>query len=234
MTNIQQRAFNVLNLDTYKFENKPDKVSYLNITPPDTQTYILRMLIKRPFNEIRLPSELSWTREFIDTCIKFQEQSNIKQPFIYLTVRSGFIESITDDEWHVDGFSTTITHLPEQNYIWSNNNPTQYIVKGISFPSNFDPLKHNIHKFIQNRITDNDAIQICDSNTIYAIDPYIIHKRPTIKDPIKRCFLRLSFIPIELEDVNNTVNPLIKTNYTRDGVKAFRDNLIDFDKHNKL
>jgi len=38
----------------------------------------------------------------------------------------------------------------------------------------------------------------------------------------------VSFTPIEIDDLNNTENHLLPTNYKRDGVK-FRNTLKDFD-----
>jgi hypothetical protein len=40
--------------------------------------------------------------------------------------------------------------------------------------------------------------------------------------------VRLSYTPIEIADSNNTPNPLLPTNYTRDGVKDFRDTLVRY------
>lgn len=59
-------------------------------------------------------------------------------------------------------------------------------------------------------------------------DPYIIHKRPTVPEGKVRTFVRVSHVPIEIPDVNNTQNPLMPKNYDRDGVKEFRDSLVDY------
>lgn len=157
----------------------------------------------------------------------------VKHPFCYLTIRKGPVTSVTDDEWHVDGFSQTVTHLPEQNYIWVDDTPTEYL-NGfpIKIPNDFNPNRHNIHKFFQKEINEYNGalpIQYIEPKTLYCMDPYIIHRRPTISNnSLDRTFVRLSFTPIEIEDVNNTPNPLIPTNYTRDGVKVMRDKLKNY------
>jgi len=142
-------------------------------------------------------------------------------------VRSGLVESVSDDEWHTDGFSVNITHLPEQNYCWSNVYPTEFVKKSIEFPKDFSPFEHNIHEYIQDFLSLNPtAITIPDCNSVYCFDPYVIHRRPQIPQGIKRAFIRVSFTPIEIVDDNNTENPLLSVlKYGRDAVKSFRNGL---------
>lgn len=226
---IKDRAFNALNLNQYSNPNKCDLVSKLKLEQPLEDFYILRILIKKMFDSYKIPENLMWCKPLIDKAEEYQNKIGISHPFVYLTIRKGLVKSTTDDEWHVDGFSQTITHLPEQNYIWTDIQPTEYIEKGFVFPKDFHPLKHNIHNFFQNRILEDDKILTMKEETLYCLDPYIIHRRPNIRKDIKRCFIRLSFTPIEINDVNNTYNPLLKTNYTRDGVKVMRNKLISYD-----
>jgi len=62
------------------------------------------------------------------------------------------------------------------------------------------------------------------------MDPYVVHRRPPISNGVVRTFVRISFTPIEIPDVNNTPNPLIPTqHYITDGVKSFREHLLDYD-----
>jgi len=227
-TLLKDRAFNALNLFQYNHINLPDTVAKIKLSVPVERQYVLRMLIKRMFSQLLIPQELEWVRPIVESSMKYQEGQGITQPFIYLTVRSGIVTTATDDEWHVDGFSKTITHLPEQNYIWCNHVATEYVVKKFDFPSDFNPLNHNIHKFFQNRIQDKDILSL-QENTLYGMDPYIVHRRSPLVQGVNRCFIRVSFTPIEIEDINNTVNPLLPTNYQRDGVKEMRNKLISYD-----
>ena len=67
---------------------------------------------------------------------------------------------------------------------------------------------------------------------VYGFDPYVVHRRPDGTNGMNRCFIRLSYTPIEIEDVNNTYNPLLHTDYKRDGIKEMRNKLVDYDEHN--
>ena len=226
---LKYRAFKALNLKQYSKINTVKDCGHLELNIPVERQYILRMLIKKMFSEYQLPKELEWVKPLIMVADKNQQENGIRQPFIYLTIRNGIVDTKTDDEWHVDGFSQTITHLPEQNYIWSNKYPTEYVEKSFCFPSDFDGLKHNIHKFFQHRITKDDILKM-KPKTVYGFDPYIVHRRPCGTSGMNRCFVRLSYTPIEIEDVNNTLNPLIPTNYKRDGIKEMRSMLVDYDE----
>jgi hypothetical protein len=120
--------------------------------------------------------------------------------------------------------------LPEQNYLWSNTHPTEYVVKRNVFPNDFNPFEHNIHTFFQARINEKDEILKFGAKKLYCFDPYVIHRKPTGIENVMRTMVRISFTQIEIADVNNTINPLIKTEYTRDGIKAFRQHLKNYDK----
>lgn len=225
---IQKRAFRALNLKQYCYQNKFDSLGALELTPPASRQYVLRMLIRQPLGEIQIPAELKWCIPLITKAEQHQHEIGVHQPFCYLTVRHGLVESQTDDEWHVDGFSMRITHLPEQNYIWADTHPTEVLDGAWAFPDGWDHEKYNIHWFFQDR-SRAFKIKRLKSKNVYCFDPYIVHRRPAGTQGIQRTFIRVSFCPIEIRDDNNTPNPLIPyPKYNRDGIKEFRDKLIRY------
>lgn len=175
---------------------------------PDDQ-YVLRMCIMSPeSNGIRLPPELQWLASTIDCCVAEQRWLGLHHPYIYVTVRSGIVRSTTDDEWHVDGFSMRVRHAPEQNYVWTDCYPTEHLDQQFVIPADFDPHRHNIHSFFQDN-ADTSKIKQWPSEHLHQIDPYIVHRRPSIPEVTQRTFFRISFVPIEIEDDTNTPNPLL-------------------------
>ena len=189
-TNLRDRAFTALNLKQYSKLNKVDDLGPLKLDVPKVRQYVLRILIKRTFGEFQLPRELKWVKPLLKATEAHQNRIGVKQPFVYLTIRNGHVESVTDDEWHVDGFSQQITHLPEQNYSWTNKIPTEYVEKTLDFPDDFNAFKHNIHDFFKHRITEDDVLTMKAGN-VYGFDPYIIHRRPNIREGTKRCIIRV-------------------------------------------
>ena len=223
MASIVERAKQPLSLEY--FGSEPVKVLNYSLDLPKEDVYILRMCISRQldFNRFYLPKEYRFLRGFINECLTWQKYViGINHPFMYLTIRKGPIKSVTDDEWHVDGFSMRYNHLPEQNYIWCDSYPTEWTSAKPDLKY-FDPLKDNIHK----RFKKNPMRKTINKNTIYCLDPYVIHRRPSIEGyNIDRTFIRLSFVPIEIKDINNTPNPALPELKGYDGVKDFRNKLI--------
>lgn len=225
MKSFINRSLKALNLRQFNKINKPLLIGSLELNTPEHRQYILRCLIKRPFEELALPNELEWVKPVVELALNNQKKMGIFQPFCYLTIRNGIVDTVTDDEWHVDGFSTAITHLPEQNYLWTSHTPTEYVIKKVDFPEDFDPMVHNVHNYIQDTMTVNDKVRQLKPKSVYCFDPYFIHRRPTLTQGLFRTFIRVSFTPIEINDVNNTYNPMLPTNYRRDAVREFRNKL---------
>lgn len=230
MNFIRQRGQRMLNLQQFNNENHPINIGGWH--PPveslPNQQYILRMLIKKLHGDFHIPSELDWARDFINHCFCYQNNTiGIIHPYCYVTVRSGLVTSTTDDEWHLDGFSTKISHLPEQNYLWTNSYPTEFIAKAITFPEDFSGSKHNINLFIQDTLALHPTyVHPATANCIYCFDPYVIHRRPSVPMNIHRTFIRVSFIPIEIIDDTCTRNPLLPTPvYGRNAVTDYRNKL---------
>jgi len=224
---IQSRATRPIELSAFgRVGAVPELVRDLVLLPPSREQHILRMLIRRPYDGLRIPHELQWVLPLLGAAESRQAEI-ARHPFLYLTVRSGVVASTGDDEWHVDGFSMQYDHLPEQNYTWTDSVGTEYYDGSCEIPDDFDPLRHNLHRYIQTQI--NPAM-ICRTTPFhaYVMDPYVIHRRPPETAGERRCFARLSYTPIEIADRNNTPNPLLPTNYTRDGVKHFRDTLVRY------
>ena len=218
---IGDRAKEALNLDQYSRVNSPERIGGLDLETPDDRQYILRMFIKEPFGDFEIPPELSWLVPVIKEAVEHQDSIGVRQPFCHVTVRHGEVTSEKDNEWHVDGFSMNVTHLPEQNYIWVNTHPTEYVERAFNIPDDFDPSRHNIHLLFQDMMGDED-VKTLDEETLYCLDPYVVHRRPQVPTGIERTFVRISFCPMEIKDVNNTQNPLMPR---RNGVEEFREEL---------
>lgn len=174
--------------------------------PPDTDGLVI-------------PKELEWLEEVIRLLDHYQQIHNLNNPFVYVTVRHGLVTSETDDIWHVDGFSMKTKHVPEQNYLWVDSNPTEYLTQKFDIPDSFDPMKHHLHWYFDDRACQEN-IRECEKGIVYLFDPYFIHRRPKEVVGKMRTFWRVSFTPIEIEDGMCTQNPLLPAkNYVNDDVR---------------
>lgn len=191
------------------FGSEPVALDRVALTPPDEPQFVLRMPIQVPEKKgLYIPPDLQWLESFIKECQYVQDTARIHHAFVYITVRHGPMCTITDDLWHVDGFSMRIPHSPEQDYIWSDCHPTEALMQPQRLPKNFHPLRHNIHHHFQDTADQSDIVTL-ESGRCYLMDPQVIHRRPQIPKGLWRTFVRVSFVPIPIRDNTNTHNPLL-------------------------
>ncbi len=172
------RAKRSLNLNDYGQISQPIKIKECLPQLSSDRQYVLRMMVRNPeSNGFKIPEALNWLSDTILELDSIQKQNNLLNPFVYVTVRHGLVESKTDDVWHVDGFSMRIKHLLEQNYIWSDRDATEYADQAFPLPETFDPMKHHLHWYFEDHVEKKNIKQL-QEKTIYAIDPYLVHRRP--------------------------------------------------------
>jgi hypothetical protein len=204
-----------------QFGLEPEDVGFFPCGLPPGEQHILRMMLKRAKGEIRIPVELEWVAPILREAWQLQRENGFdpSDDFIYVTVRHGVVKSVTDDLWHVDGFSMRAPHRPEQNYIWANRDGTEWLDQPMFLPDDFDPMRNNVHQYFQDVAADENVRHMrCEH--LYRIDPYVIHRRPRITQGTLRSFFRISFVPIEIEDDTCTQNPLLPSGpYNRPDIR---------------
>jgi hypothetical protein len=229
---IIDRAKRLVSVAEFENNVEPIELSKIEVKCPYGTQYILRMCISEDGETLHIPDELQWMKSLLIEALTHQQNVvNVDKKYCYITVRHGYVKSVTDDEWHVDGFSTKVSHVPEQNYIWSNRIPTEYTNVSVKFPDDFYPKVHNVNYFLQDNISEE--VRVCKENVLYCLDPYVLHRRPVESTNKVRTFVRISFVPIMIDDMNNTQNPLLPQSYTGDGV-SFRNTLKKYETVEKI
>lgn len=227
-----KRANKNLNLREFSKFCSPVFIGNEHYDVPEKRQYILRMMVRSPESgTFRIPRELDWLAPTIFKLNRIQQNSGLNNRFVYVTVRHGLVESKTDDIWHVDGFSMKVVHKPEQNYIWTNHSPTEYSRQAFQIPEDFDPMKHHLHWYFNERVKQETVARI-SRGSIWLFDPYFIHRRPKPAFGIPRTFWRVSFVPIEIEDGRCTPNPLMPVKqYAGDDI---RHRLVRYEENNAV
>lgn len=206
-TEFVRRAKRLVSLHEFLSASSPIPIEVPICKPVLDRQYILRMMVRSDKFVLTIPDELKWMAPAIDSLISLQESNGLTNRFIYVTVRHGIVTSTTDDVWHADGFSMRTPHVPEQNYIYTDNHPTEWLPHAWNIPALFDPFKHNIHTYFQEH--ESLAASVTgEPGVVHLIDPYCVHRRPAIADGTMRTMWRVSFIPIEIEDDTCQRNPL--------------------------
>lgn len=226
MRNFQK----IKEIEDYKQLDSPEIVGTdLSVTPDVESQMILRMLVRPKYGDWKIPQELEWLRGHI-LYLSFYDGriTGIKDSWCYITIRHGEVQSVTDDEWHFDGSSFRTDIIPERNYIWVNNHPTEYREGKLDIPQDFNPIEYNLFTFASKQLEKED-IKTCNPYTWYLLSPFCLHRRPPINTKVKRTFVRICFTDIEGRDINNTENPLLPTPFFgRNPVSSFRNKLKNY------
>jgi hypothetical protein len=216
-----ERANRNLNLSDYKRVSSPIEIAHRRYAIPHERQYVLRMMVRSPeSNGFQIPPELEWIKGTILELDAIQRDNGLQNQFVYVTIRHGEVTTKTDDIWHVDGFSMRVPHFPEQNYLWTDHTPTEYAEQEFDLPESFDPIKHHLHWYFDERVRPENIRQ-CKEEMIYLFDPYFVHRRPNSASGTTRTFWRISFIPIEIEDGRCQQNPLMLSKlYSGDDIRT--------------
>jgi hypothetical protein len=216
-------------LKDYKILDAPHSLDNWNCTGIPEDLRILRMLVKTKYSdEFFIPEELSWLRQEIYRHWEIDKKlCKIENSWCYITVRSGFADD-TADAFHFDGGSMRVDLIPERNYVWVNKFGIEYKLGSVNFPETFDPTKFNMFTFAENEVK-NSPVCSTETHKWYLLSPFCLHRRNPLSDGARRVFIRISFVDIEVRDVNCTQNPLFPTEaYGRDPVLTYRDKLTDY------
>jgi len=204
------RAFKTVNLQEFGTVSTPDLAFTYDLNCPHKRQYVLRMCIREPHKEFTIPDELLWVKDLVLQANQVQLSAGIKHAYCYITIRHGEHTAVTEDIWHTDGYSEVLTHIPEQNYIVTSNDCTEFVTLPIIFPRDFNTSKHDVVEYIDKVVTASDTtIQQALPNEVRVFDPYVIHRRPPGAFGKERTFVRVTFVPIEICDDACTPNPLL-------------------------
>lgn len=216
-------------LSDYQLLDDPETVALPNPPIPETDLYVLRVLVRPKYGEFRIPKTLEFLQETIYALAQYdRERTGINDSWCYITIRHGEVVSETDDEFHFDGSSFRTDLIPERNYIWADHTPTEYKSGTLDFPADFDPNKHNLFTFAEHQLKEN-PIQRCKAAVWYLLSPFCLHRRQQMLTGTRRTFYRICFSDIEGRDINNTHNPLLPTPfYGRNPVQSFRNKLTNY------
>lgn len=181
---------------------------------------------------VRIPSHDNWPDEsgptqwclpqpleFADEAIRAamndapRAATHLNDPYVYLSARCGYAtpgNPLNRPGWHCDDFGGI-----DLNYIWTDAYPTRYLER-------LDPLYNGWFE-----VPEGDAesmyamtryayaaevgstygkVREIELNTLYRLDPYVIHDTPIIDKPGLRRFFKISLSTHRYDLVGNSRN----------------------------
>lgn len=179
---------------------------------PRAHWNILRMPIKRPCSDYRIPMALSSLEPIVRLVADAEAKisADHDRAHCHITLERQFVlsgETQRMPGFHVDGFQRLkhghYTEV-EHSYIVSDVYPTEFSIRGydLSWVENWR------HMF---RVMDAEvpisSVVVAEPNKIYRMTCYQVHRTPRLPRNTWRSFLRVTYAMRELEDPRNTVNP---------------------------
>lgn len=230
-----QDSKTIFSQSKYKYPYLPLYLGQYNIENIENlNVNVLRLLIRMNHEneKVYLPKELLILKDFILENMNYHRlyYSKNKNAFIYLTVRCCDESTLyykNSQTWHVDGFqgSKVKKHIVEQNFIWSNKAPTEFLLQPM-FCDGLNPSRHDINDFFEKNALEQNIYRGKELG-LYVMNPYNIHRVNKSSFEGKRVFIRLNFSPVEIVDITNTINP----NFKRENIpmRDVRDFLNSYD-----
>src|ERR1700722_3223576 len=186
--------FKPFNLNQYLYPRPPIDMGYTVIGNCDVN--VLRMQLKVPNSEYRIPNQLKHLLEMIRRVAEYEKfiNANHDDCYCHITYDKSYVNA---DEYHrfpcfhpdgLQGFGRdekTNNTKPiektnvEHSYIIVSEPPTEFCLQPF-FVKHLDESKHNF--FLEFDRQANDAnIYGSLPNHLYLIDPYMVHRSPRIE-----------------------------------------------------
>lgn len=184
----------------------PTDLGRVDISPKEFK-YYQYCPVKIPGGIISIPFGLVEFEEIVYKSIEFfkSNYSSYDDQYIYLTAKTMWVSSCNPGNrpgWHSDGFMTD-----DVNFIWSNNNPTQFLKSKKLFPLIQDHEKSM--EQMHSMVATSKVVTYPNKNLLFLDDSVIHQVNPDFKEGV-RSFVKVSFSRNLYNLEGNSINPEIK------------------------
>ena len=223
------------NIARYRFCAPPIEIgaSRLDYTVlPAVLTNVLRLPIKFPGTEYRLPVEIAPFADLIERVARYESGFNARhrECFVHVTIDDSEVlpgEYHRYPGFHGDGvqgakFSQREYTPIEHSYVFVSEPPTEFCLQPF-FVEHLNDARHNLFHEFERQIREANIVGTLPWH-VYLIDPYMIHRTPPILVGCRRIFFRITFCYTELQHPKNTQNP----HFPESGVYAARWDVRNF------
>lgn len=173
----------------------------------DEFMHYLYLPVKLPgaASAIALPDNLRFVEPALDLAIAYTPRGILARSHIYVTARRGFAtpdNPLNRPGWHCDGFGTD-----DINFVWWDRFSTRFAIQ--MFDGISDDHIASMAQFEQQ--VDPQRVQTLPDETLYRLDPYVVHTTPDDVPPggAMRSFLKISVSPHRHNLKGNSHNHLL-------------------------
>lgn len=206
--------FETFDIEQYLYPRPPIDMGLIEDSEYACDLNVLRMPLKFPKTEYKIPEELKSLFPFISRVAEYEAFINPKHDdcFCHITYDKS---NVTAGEFHrfpgfhgdgVQGTKLTPKITVEHSYILVTSPPTEFCLQPF-FLKHLDEAKHNFFLELDKQARECNVYGSLPGH-LYLIDPYMIHRTPKITSTVERVFVRITYAFTELQHPKNTVNPM--------------------------
>ncbi len=206
--------FQPFDLEQYLYPRPPIDMGLVEDEDYLCDVNVLRMPLKFPDTEYRIPQELHSLYPLITRVAEYESFINPSHNgcFCHITYDKS---NVSAGEFHrfpglhgdgIQGTKITPKVIVEHSYIITSAPPTEFCLQPF-FLKHLDESKHNFFLELDKQMKECNMFGSLPGH-LYLIDPYMVHRTPKIVVPTTRRFVRITFAFTELQHPKNTVNPM--------------------------
>lgn len=173
--------------------------------------FVQYMPVALPYDDFMyIPQNLKWTEDIIYEASSNAEDRELVESFsnyIYLTVKHLWVDDSNPGNrkgWHIDGYMSD-----DQNYIWCDRNPTEYIPSLDSYEFSKD---HEKSMEEMDRIAKLGTVHEIPLKTVVNMERTVHRVKEDIL-PGMRTFVKVTFSKHKYNLEGNARNPLLDLNW---------------------
>lgn len=158
--------------------------------------------------------------QMVTNCLQhtYKKGFPVRNRYVYLTydnkpVKKG--EYQRADGWHFDGMQgdeVPVKHNACYQYIACNIAPFEYALQNFKVEEGISGSIHNLFNYFGNQVKDSEICSI-NTNKIYLMTPYLLHRVTKAPCDYNRQFFRLYITHTPITSVKATINTALKYNY---------------------
>lgn len=178
------------------------------------ETNVLRMPIKFPNTDYRLPFVLKPLEKMIKRIAEYESHINKRHNETFTHITADFSE-VEPGDWHrfpgfhgdgLSGLRPELKGTIEHSYIVVSKPATEFCIQPF-FLEHLNKAKHNMFHELDSQAKEANIYKSIPYH-LYLLDPYMVHRTPDIKKKVNRFFIRVTYAYSELTNPHNTETPL--------------------------
>lgn len=213
----------VFDLQRFSTPRSPIRIGSASLEDVPSPIHVHNMPIKFPHTEHRVPAELGYLQELLDTCASVEASINphLDESYAYLTIQKGPVtagKTQRTPSLHSDGLQGQRIQpkvRAEHGYLLVDSYPPCFFPQPFDLEG-IDVDVHDVDVVFAQQVDEELAVQF-EPNDLVLFDSYCLHRAIPATEGVVRGFFRLTYThpSMKFDRGIKTVNGLFEEEYAR-------------------